>query len=77
LDKFCGKLGQSIQLAIGIPGLHGDILAINVAKLTQPLPQAIFSRCVQGTGSGGKHTYLPDLCRLLGFGEADGKQSDG
>jgi hypothetical protein len=40
-DQFAGEFGQSLVLALGPSGLHGDVLPLDVTQIPQSLSDGL------------------------------------
>ena len=40
-DQLGREGGKALELALGIAGLDDEVLALDVAKITQPLPEGL------------------------------------
>jgi hypothetical protein len=70
-DKLHREGGEAIGLALRPPPLHRKVAAVNVTKVTQPLPKPVPRRVVL-VAEDAEPVHLPSLLRLDGARRGDG-----
>jgi hypothetical protein len=65
-DQFGSEAGEPVGLSLGIPELDGEVLALDVAQLVQPLLKSLIDGC--GARIAGRQYTDPVHLRLLGAG---------